>query len=92
MSEKSQETGKLDRKKYIEVLKEYIEKYPNDDFAYEMLATQYMSESNLKEAEKYCLKAIELGDNDTGYYTLAMIYSDDNIKLLNLTKNEKKRK
>lgn len=92
LSEKSQETGKLDRKKYIEVLKEYIEKYPNDDFAYEMLATQYMSEGNLKEAEKYCLKAIELGDNDTGYYTLAMIYSDDNIKLLNLTKNEKKEK
>ena len=90
--EKLQETGKLDNKKFIEVLKEYIKKYPNDDFAYEVLATQYASIDNVKEAEKYCLKAIELGNNDTGYDTLTMIYSDAGIKLFNLTKNEKKEK
>ena len=38
-------------------------------------------------------KAIELGDNDTGAYSLVLLYSDENfLKLLNLTAKEKTEK
>ena len=85
---------KSDKKNLIALLKEYVKKYPNDAYVYEEIGTDYDILGNSKEAEKYYLKAIELGDNDTGAYSLALLYSDeDSLKSLNLTvkeKNEKK--
>ena len=72
--------NKKDYKNLIELFKKYIEKYPDDAFGYETLGTTYMSMDNFKEAEKYYLKAIELGDNDTGKYSLALLYTDENGK------------
>ena len=91
LGEEAEKTGKFDSKKYIELLKEYIKKYPDDDFAYEMIGTEYLKD-NPKEAEKYFLKAVELGDTDTGLYSLAIVYNDDDVKLLNLKPDEKKAK
>ena len=86
-------TEKKDKKNLIALLKEYVKKYPNDAYAYEEIGTDYDILGNLKEAEKYYLKAIELGDNDTGAYSLALLYSDeDSLKLLNLTAKEKNEK
>ena len=34
---------------------------------------------NFKESEKYYLKAIELGDTDTGKYSLALLYIDEDL-------------
>ena len=84
---------KSDKKNLIALLKEYVKKYPNDAYAYEEIGTDYDILGNLKEAEKYYLKAIELGDNDTGAYSLVLLYSDENfLKLLNLTAKEKTEK
>ena len=84
---------KNDKKNLIALLKKYIEKYPDDSYAYEEIGTDYSLLDNFKEAEKYYLKAIELGNDDTGLYSLALIYSDeDSLKLLNLTPDEKKAK
>ncbi|BBM45820.1 tetratricopeptide repeat protein [Leptotrichia trevisanii] len=86
-------TEKRDKKNLIALLKEYVKKYPNDAYAYEEIGTDYQVLGNQKEAEKYYLKAIELGDNDTGAYSLALLYSDeDSLKLLNLTAKEKNEK
>lgn len=84
---------KSDKKNLIALLKEYVKKYPNDAYAYEEIGTDYDILGNLKEAEKYYLKAIELGDNDTGAYSLVLLYNDENfLKLLNLTAKEKTEK
>ncbi len=84
---------KRDKKNLIALLKKYVEKYPDDAYAYEEIGTDYDILGNLKEAEKYYLKAIELGDNDTGAYSLVLLYSDENfLKLLNLTAKEKTEK
>ena len=84
---------KSDKKNLIALLKEYIKKYPNDAYAYEEIGTDYAILGNQKEAEKYYLKAIELGDNDTGAYSLVLLYSDeDSLKSLNLTAKEKNEK
>ena len=84
---------KNDNKGLITLMKKYIEKYPNDAYAYEEIGTDYGILGNQKEEEKYYLKAIELGDNDTGAYSLALLYSDeDSLKLLNLTAKEKNEK
>ena len=86
-------TEKIDKKNLIALLKEYVKKYPNDAYAYEEIGTDYAILGNQKEAENYYLKAIELGDNDTGAYSLVLLYSDeDSLKLLNLTAKEKKEK
>ena len=86
-------TEKRDKKNLIALLKEYVKKYPNDAYAYEEIGTDYAILGNQKEAENYYLKAIELGDNDTGVYSLVLLYSDeDSLKLLNLTAKEKKEK
>ncbi|WP_314291593.1 hypothetical protein [Leptotrichia massiliensis] len=83
-------TEKRDKKNLIALLKEYVKKYPNDAYAYEEIGTDYDILGNPKEAEKYYLKAIELGDDDTGAYSLALLYSDeDSLKSLNLTAKEK---
>ena len=58
-------TQKRDKKNLIALLKEYVKKYPNDSYAYEEIGTDYDILGNQKEAEKYYLKAIELGDDDT---------------------------
>ncbi len=63
-----------DYKNLILLLKKYIEKYPNDSFAYETLGTIYSAQENLEESEKNYLKAIELGNDDTGKYSLALLY------------------
>ena len=84
---------KNDKKSLIALLKEYVKKYPNDAYAYEEIGTDYAILGNQKEAEKYYLKAIELGDNDTGAYSLVLLYSDeDSLKSLNLTAKEKTEK
>ena len=51
--------GKNDYKNYIVLLKKYIEKYPNDAYAYEALGTMYMATNNFKEAEKWAKKTLE---------------------------------
>ena len=66
---------KNDHKNFIVLLKKYIEKYPNDAYAYEALGTMYMATNNFKEAEKNYLKAMELGDNDTAKFSLVVLYS-----------------
>lgn len=66
---------KNDHKNFIVLLKKYIEKYPNDAYAYEALGTMYMTTNNFKEAEKNYLKAMELGDNDTAKFSLVVLYS-----------------
>ena len=84
---------KSDKKNLIALLKEYVKKYPNDAYAYEEIGTDYAILGNQKEAEKYYLKAIELGDNDTGAYSLVLLYSDeDSLESLNLTAKEKTEK
>ena len=86
-------TEKRDKKNLIALLKEYVKKYPNDAYAYEEIGTDYAILGNQKEAENYYLKAIELGDNDTGVYSLFLLYSDeDSLKSLNLTAKEKNEK
>ena len=72
---------KSDKKNLIALLKEYVKKYPNDAYVYEEIGTDYDILGNSKEAEKYYLKAIELGDNDTGAYSLALLYSDEDSLL-----------
>ena len=66
-------------KNLIALLKKYIEKYPDDAYAYEVLGTAYMSD-NFKEAETNFLKAIKLGDDDTAKYSLALLYADKGEK------------
>ena len=66
-------------KSLVELLKKYIEKYPDDAFGYETLGTTYMAMDNFKESEKYYLKAIELGDTDTGKYSLALLYIHEDL-------------
>ena len=66
---------KNDHKNFIVLLKKYIQKYPNDAYAYEVLGTMYMATNNFKEAEKNYLKAMELGDNDTAKFSLVVLYS-----------------
>ena len=86
-------TEKRDKKNLIALLKEYVKKYPNDAYAYEEIGTDYAILGNQKEAENYYLKAIELGDSDTGVYSLFLLYSDeDSLKSLNLTVKEKNEK
>jgi len=71
--------NKQDNKSLVELFKKYIEKYPDDAFGYETLGTTYASIDNFKEAEKYYLKAIELGDTDTGKYSLALLYIHEDL-------------
>ena len=71
--------GNNNKKNLIALLKKYIEKYPDDAYAYEVLGTAYMSD-NFKEAETNFLKAIKLGDNDTAKYSLALLYADKGEK------------
>ena len=78
---------KNDYKNFIVLLKKYIEKYPNDAYAYEALGTMYMATNNFKEAEKNYLKAMELGDNDTAKFSLVVLY---NKKELNNDKEKTK--
>jgi len=74
-----QSLNKKDYKSLAELFKKYIEKYPDDAFGYETLGTTYMAMDNFKESEKYYLKAIELGDTDTGKYSLALLYIDEDL-------------
>ena len=71
--------GNNNKKNLIALVKKYIEKYPNDAYAYEALGTAYMSD-NFKEAEANFLKAIKLGDDDTAKYSLALLYADKGEK------------
>ena len=71
--------GNNNKKNLIALVKKYIEKYPDDAFGYETLGTTYMAMDNFKEAEKYYLKAIELGDTDTGKYSLALLYTGEDL-------------
>ena len=71
--------GNNNKKNLIALVKKYIEKYPNDAYAYEVLGTAYMSD-NFKEAEANFLKAIKLGDDDTAKYSLALLYADKGEK------------
>ena len=73
------ENNNNNKKNLIALLKKYIEKYPNDAYAYEVLGTAYMSD-NFKEAETNFLKAIKLGDDDTAKYSLALLYADKGEK------------
>ena len=73
------ENNNNNKKNLIALLKKYIEKYPDDAYAYEVLGTAYMSD-NFKEAETNFLKAIKLGDNDTAKYSLALLYADKGEK------------
>lgn len=73
------EQNRNNKKNLITLLKKYIEKYPNDAYAYEALGTAYMSD-NFKEAEINFLKAIKLGDDDTAKYSLALLYADKGEK------------
>ena len=73
------ENNNNNKKNLIALLKKYIEKYPNDAYAYEVLGTAYMSD-NFKEAEANFLKAIKLGDDDTAKYSLALLYADKGEK------------
>lgn len=63
---------KNDNKGLIALMKKYIEKYPDDAYAYEVMGSLYVSENNTKEADKYFSKAIELGDDDTGKYSFVL--------------------
>jgi len=71
--------GNNNKKNLIALVKKYIEKYPDDAYAYEVLGTAYMSD-NFKEAEANFLKAIKLGDDDTAKYSLALLYDDKGEK------------
>ena len=71
--------GNNNKKNLIALVKKYIEKYPNDAYAYEALGTAYMLD-NFKEAEANFLKAIKLGDDDTAKYSLALLYADKGEK------------
>ena len=71
--------GNNNKKNLIALVKKYIEKYPDDAYAYEVLGTAYMSD-NFKEAEAKFLKAIKLGDDDTAKYSLALLYADKGEK------------
>ena len=71
--------GNNNKKNLIALVKKYIEKYPDDAYAYEVLGTAYMSD-NFKEAEASFLKAIKLGDDDTAKYSLALLYADKGEK------------
>ena len=73
------ENNNNNKKNLIALLKKYIEKYPDDAYAYEVLGTAYMSD-NFKEAEANFLKAIKLGDDDTAKYSLALLYTDKGEK------------
>ena len=73
------ENNNNNKKNLIALLKKYIEKYPDDAYAYEVLGTAYMSD-NFKEAETNFLKAIKLGDDDTAKYSLALLYADKGEK------------
>ena len=73
------EQNRNNKKNLITLLKKYIEKYPNDAYAYEALGTAYMLD-NFKEAEANFLKAIKLGDDDTAKYSLALLYADKGEK------------
>lgn len=70
---------KKDYKSLVELFKKYIEKYPDDAFGYETLGTTYGSMDNFKEAENYYLKAMELGDTDTAKYSLALLYTNEDL-------------
>ena len=82
---------KADRKNLIILLKKYIKKYPDDAFAYEEIGTKYYALNNLKEAEKYYLKTVELANNDTGVYSLGLLYNDTNFHFTNNEKDAKKK-
>ena len=71
--------GNNNKKNLIALVNKYIEKYPDDAYAYEVLGTAYMSD-NFKEAEANFLKAIKLGDDDTAKYSLALLYADKGEK------------
>ena len=73
------ENNNNNKKNLIALVKKYIEKYPDDAYAYEVLGTAYMSD-NFKEAEANFLKAIKLGDDDTAKYSLALLYADKGEK------------
>ena len=68
---------KNDNKGLIALMKKYIEKYPDDAYAYEVMGSLYVSENNTKEADKYFSKAIELGDDDTGKYSFVLLYANE---------------
>ena len=67
---------KKDYKNLVLLMKKYIEKYPDDSFAYEQLGYYYDFQDNYEEAEKYYLKSIELSNVDTGIYSLCLLYYD----------------
>ncbi len=67
---------KKDKQTIKTLTKKYINEYPNEDYPYEYLGTIYAAEENYKEAEKYLLKAIELGNKDTAIISLAFVYLD----------------
>ena len=73
------ENNNNNKKNLIALLKKYIEKYPDDAYAYEVLGPAYMSDK-FKEAEANFLKAIKLGDDDTAKYSLALLYADKGEK------------
>ena len=78
--------------KAIEILKSIENEGKNSvDWNYRMGYSYYYLK-DYKNSEKYFLKAVELGDTDTGLYSLAIVYNDDDIKLLNLKPDEKKAK
>ena len=81
--------GNNNKKNLIALVKKYIEKYPDDAYAYEVLGTAYMSD-NFKEAEANFLKAIKLGDDDTAKYSLALLYADKGEKDKEKTKLSEK--
>ena len=68
---------KNDNKGLIALMKKYIEKYPDDAYAYEVMGSLYVLENNTKEADKYFSKAIELGDDDTGKYSFVLLYANE---------------
>ena len=68
--------GKKDYKDLVLLMKKYIEKYPDESFAYEQLGYYYDFQDNYEEAEKYYLKSIELSNVDTGIYSLCLLYYD----------------
>ena len=46
---------KNDNKGLIALMKKYIEKYPDDAYAYEVMGSLYVLENNTKEADKYLM-------------------------------------
>ena len=68
---------KRDRKAARVIAQKFIKEYPNNqDYLYEYIGTSYAAENDYKQAEKYLLKAVDLGDKDTALLTLAFMYEE----------------